>query len=68
MRKLFLLLLMTCIILSCNTKDKPQKNIIPTLTFTVNQQLIGDSIQIDDEGLKIKVPRNWKPISAAQLH
>lgn len=69
MKKLFLLYSITCIILvGCSTRDKPQKNTIPTLTFTVNRQLLGDSILIADEDLKIIAPRHWKPMTAMQMN
>lgn len=68
MTQLFLLFLMTCFTLSCTTKDKPQKSTIPTLSFTVNRQLLGDSVYLADEGLKIIAPRHWKPMSAVQMN
>lgn len=58
------IIVVSCSILtSCNFSEKPKKDTIPTMTFTVNRQLLGDSLSLADEGFRILIPKNWKPLS-----
>ncbi len=51
------------ILTSCNFSEKPKKDTVPTMTFTVNRQLLGDSLSLADQGFRILIPKNWKPLS-----
>ncbi len=54
--------LMFSVFCGCNSNQQPT-NKKPTMTFTVNPSLLGDTILLQECGLSLRLPKNWQKIS-----
>lgn len=65
MSQIRIFILLFCIFLTNCGKTTKQKEITSTvegMTFTVNRQLLKDSLNIIDEKMIISIPKSWKPL------